>query len=150
MPIFPIFSFIFSNQTDIDNHQISGLPVSVEKQVASFQCKDIVNADQGLLSQVGQSQDPGECAITQGSTGHHCPVRKSGKFSKSGLTKNRTFSFPDAGLLSLEKMEKKNPKKIQKKNFKIFFQNFFQDFFFVYLFGLGFFDTKFVFRDLIL
>ena len=26
------------------------------------------------------------------------PVRKSGKFSKSGLSGNRTFSFPDAGL----------------------------------------------------
>jgi hypothetical protein len=26
------------------------------------------------------------------------PVRKSGEFSKSGLSRNRTFSFPDAGL----------------------------------------------------
>ena len=70
----------------------------------------------------------------QGSTGHHCPVRKSGKFSKSGLTKNRTFSFPDAGLLSLEKMGKKSKKNPKKKNFKNFFQNFFQDFFlFIYL-----------------
>ena len=29
-------------------------------------------------------------------------VRKSGKFSKSGLLGNRTFSFPDAGLLTLQ------------------------------------------------
>ena len=31
------------------------------------------------------------------------PVRKSGKFSKSGLSENRTFSFPDAGLSKIEK-----------------------------------------------
>ena len=36
------------------------------------------------------------------------PVRKSGKFSKSGLSRNRTFSFPDARLLTLSKTEKKN------------------------------------------
>jgi hypothetical protein len=35
------------------------------------------------------------------------PVRKSGKLTKSGLSGNRTFSFPDAGLLTLLKIEKK-------------------------------------------
>ena len=49
------------------------------------------------------------------------PVRKSGKFSKSGLSGNRTFSFPDAGLLKLLKIEEK----IQKKKFQIFFFKFF-------------------------
>ena len=44
------------------------------------------------------------------------PVRKSDKFSKSGLSGNQTFSFPDAGLL---KIEKKN----FKKNFQFFFHN---------------------------
>ena len=32
------------------------------------------------------------------------PVQKSGKVSKSGLSGNRTFSFPDAGLLTLTHM----------------------------------------------
>ena len=36
------------------------------------------------------------------------PVRKSGKISNSGLSRNRTFSFPDAGLLTLLKIEKKS------------------------------------------
>ena len=44
----------------------------------------------------------------------------SGKFSKSGLSRNRTFSIPDAGLLTLLKIEK-NP---------IFFSNFFFKIFF--------------------
>jgi hypothetical protein len=48
------------------------------------------------------------------------PVRKSGKFSKSGLSGNRTFSFPDTGLLTLLKIEKK----------LILFQKKIQDFFF--------------------
>ena len=75
------------------------------------------------------------------------PVRKSGKFSKSGLSKNRrTFSFPDAGLLTLLKIQTKFQsfvfqKKISKTILILFF---------VYLFGLGTFDTKFVSRDLIL
>ena len=41
-------------------------------------------------------------------------------------------------------------KKKKKKNLKKFFKKFFLNFFFVYLFGLGAFDTKFLFRDLIL
>ena len=51
------------------------------------------------------------------------PVRKSGKISKSGLSGNRTFYFPDDGLLTLLKIEKRLKKKIknQKKKFKIFF-----------------------------
>jgi hypothetical protein len=67
----------------------------------------------------------------------------SGKFSKSGLSGNQTFSFLDTGLLTILKIEKKSKskKKIQKKNSR---------FFFVYLSGLGTFDTKFVSRDLIL
>ena len=47
-----------------------------------------------------------------------CPVRKSREFSKSGLSGNRTFFVPDAGLLTLLKIEKntvENRKKIQKK-----------------------------------
>ena len=44
--------------------------------------------------------------------------RKSGKFTKFGLSGNRSFSFPDAGLLTLLKVEKKS------KNF-IFFSKFF-------------------------
>ena len=47
------------------------------------------------------------------------PVRKSGKFSKSGLSGNWTFSFPDAGLLTLLKIEKK-----LKKNFFFKFQGY--------------------------
>jgi hypothetical protein len=35
-----------------------------------------------------------------------CPVRKSGEFSKSGLSGNWTFSFPDAGLLTLKNRKK--------------------------------------------
>ena len=71
------------------------------------------------------------------------PVRKSDKFSKSGLSGNQTFSFLDTGLLTILKIEKKSKskKKIQKKISR---------FFFVYLSGLGTFDTKFVSRDLIL
>ena len=38
------------------------------------------------------------------------PVRKSGKFSKSGLSGNWTFSLPDARLLTLLKIEKKKSK----------------------------------------
>ena len=38
------------------------------------------------------------------------PVRKSGKLSKSGLSGNRTFSFPDAGLLKIGKKKKKKKK----------------------------------------
>ena len=33
------------------------------------------------------------------------PVRKSGKFSKSGMSGNRTFSCSDAGLLTLLKID---------------------------------------------
>ena len=55
------------------------------------------------------------------------PVRKSGKFSKSRLSGNRTFSFPDAGLLTLLKIEEKIQKTnfFQKKNFKFFFKIFY-------------------------
>ena len=60
------------------------------------------------------------------------PIRESGKFSKSGLSGNRTFSFLDFGLLTLSKIEKRKSK-------------FFQDFFLLFAF-----DTKFVSRDLIL
>ena len=49
------------------------------------------------------------------------PVQKSGKFPKSGLSGNRTFSFPDAGILKLLKIEEK---------IQIFFFNFFLIFFF--------------------
>ena len=45
------------------------------------------------------------------------PVRKSGKFSRSGLSGNRTSSFPDAGVFTL-------------LNF-FFSKNFFSRFFFV-------------------
>ena len=38
------------------------------------------------------------------------PVGKSGKFSKFGLSGNRTFSLPDARLLTLLKIEKKTSK----------------------------------------
>ena len=43
--------------------------------------------------------------LKQGSTGVRTsrPVRKSSKFSKSGLSGNRKFSFPDAKLLKIEK-----------------------------------------------
>ena len=51
------------------------------------------------------------------------------KVSKSGLTKNRTFFFPDAGLLSLEKNGKKSKKK-KKKKFKFQISKFFSKFFF--------------------
>ena len=51
------------------------------------------------------------------------PVRKSRKFSKSGLSGNRTFSFLDAGLLKIEKKIK-----IQKKN-----ANFFSYFFCLFI-----------------
>ena len=50
------------------------------------------------------------------------PVWMSGKFLKSGLSGNRTFSFSDAGLLTLLKIEKKMQ--------KIFYQMFFFQFFF--------------------
>jgi hypothetical protein len=33
------------------------------------------------------------------------PVRKSGKFAKSGLSGNQTFSYPDTGLLKVEKIQ---------------------------------------------
>ena len=51
------------------------------------------------------------------------PVRKSVKFSKSRLSRNRTFYFPDAGLLTLFKVEEKEnqKKKIHNFFFKIFF-----------------------------
>ena len=94
------------------------------------------------------------------------PVWKSGKFSKSGLSGNRTFSFPHARLLTLLKIGKKNPKMFwiffqnffsilfqnffSKFSFQHFFSNFLFKFFFVYFFGLGTFDTKFVSRDLLL
>jgi hypothetical protein len=78
------------------------------------------------------------------------PVRKSGKFSKSGMSGNRTFSFPDAGLLTLLKVEEK----IQtKKNFNVFFfKNFLQDFccLFSNTSQFIFFYIKFVSRDLII
>ena len=51
------------------------------------------------------------------------PVRKSGKLSKSGLSGNRTFSFPDAGLLKIRKEKNSN------FLFQTFFSNFFQVFF---------------------
>ena len=75
------------------------------------------------------------------------PVRKYGTFSKSRLSGSRTFSFPDARLLTLLKIEEKNEK---NKFFKINFSNFFfSRFFFVYFQihrNLDFFDTKFVSR----
>ena len=44
-----------------------------------------------------------------------CPVWKSGNFSKSGLSRNWTFSFPEDGFLKLfnnnEKVTINNPKK---------------------------------------
>ena len=68
-----------------------------------------------------------------------CPVGKFGKFSKSGLSRNRTFSLPDTGLLTLLKIEKKiQEKKIQNSKLNLF------------LFFLFTFHTKFVSRDLIL
>ena len=63
------------------------------------------------------------------------------QFFKSGLSGNRAFSFPDARLLTLLKIEKKS---------YFFFKFFFSIFFFVYLFDIETFDTKFVSRDLIL
>jgi hypothetical protein len=70
------------------------------------------------------------------------PVRMSGKFSKSGLSGNRTFSFPDAGLLTLLKVEER--KKKLSKIFSIFF--FFKIFFCLFSNTpqFRFFDTKFV------
>ena len=62
---------------------------------------------------------------------------------KTGSSPSRTPDFYH--LKKWEKNPKKNPKK--KKFSKIFFKFFFQNFFFVYLFGLGTFDTKFVFRS---
>ena len=59
------------------------------------------------------------------------PVRKSGNFSKSGLYGNRTFCFPDAELL---KIEKKSKSKFQKRS----------------RFSLFIFGNKFVSRDSIL
>ena len=52
-----------------------------------------------------------------------CPVGKFGKFSKSGLSRNRTFSLPDTGLLTLLKIEKKiqEKKKIKIEFIFIFF-----------------------------
>ena len=44
------------------------------------------------------------------------PIQKSGKFSKSKKSRNRTFSFLDAGLLKLIEIE---------KNTKLFFRYFF-------------------------
>ena len=51
------------------------------------------------------------------------PDRKSVKFSKFGLSGNRTLSLPDTGLLTLLKIEEKIKnfkKKFQKKIFNIF------------------------------
>ena len=48
---------------------------------------------------------------------------KSSKFSKSGLSGNRTISFPDTGLLNLLKIDKINPR-------FFFFQNYFSRIFF--------------------
>ena len=64
------------------------------------------------------------CAIFVGLYRTLRPLRKSGAFSKSGLSRNRTFSFPDAGLLKLLKIKK-------NKNFKKFFQIFFVCFLFL-------------------
>ena len=62
-----------------------------------------------------------QCSVGLYRTSH--PIWKSGKFSKSGLCKNRTFSFPDAGLLKLLKIEKK---------IKTLFSNFFFIFFYFF------------------
>ena len=65
---------------------------------------------------------------------------------KTGRSPSRTPDFYH--LKKWEKNPKKNPKKKFFKNFfQIFFSKFFSRFFFVYLFGLGTFDTKFVFRS---
>ena len=50
-------------------------------------------------------------------------VWKSGKLSKSGLSKNRTFSFPNAKLQKTSKNRRK--KKYIEKFSKVFFRNFF-------------------------
>ena len=64
-----------------------------------------------------------------------CSICKSRKFS--GLSGNRTFSFLDAGLLTLSKLE-------------FFFQFFFKIFSSIFLFVCrSAVDTKFVSRDLI-
>jgi hypothetical protein len=43
------------------------------------------------------------CAIFVGLYRTLRPLQKSRAFSKSGLSRNRTFSFPDIGLLKIEK-----------------------------------------------
>ena len=48
-------------------------------------------------------------------------VRKSGKYSKSGLSRNRTFSFPDTGLFNTFRNRKKNPIFFASKNFSSIF-----------------------------
>ena len=71
-----------------------------------------------------------------------CLVRKSGKLSKSRLSRNRTFSFPDAGLLTI----KKNPPNFFFNFYNFFFSKFFFQFsfqiFFVYLFVKMFENTS--------
>ena len=56
-----------------------------------------------------------------------CPVQKSGEISKSRLSRNRTFSSSDAGLLKIEEKSKhlkQNWKKIQIFSKKILFIHF--------------------------
>ena len=61
----------------------------------------------------------------------------SGKFSKYGLSRNQTFSFPDDGFLKIGKKNKKKKiykKKIyiyKKKKKKIFIFFFFLNFFMI-------------------
>ena len=58
------------------------------------------------------------------------PVRKSSKCSRFGLSGNRTFSFPDAKLLEMEKIQKK----IQKNFFFLIFSNIFFSYIFLFIY----------------
>ena len=68
------------------------------------------------------------------------PVWKPGEFSKSRLSGNQTFSFPDAWLLKLLKSKR-------TKNQKIFFNFFFQLFFSNFIAHYFFKEKKFKFDE---